>query len=121
MPGCASKGTVENPGGTYASPHVNLINVSDAYDIAKNGGLNWGLIRRLKDEPEQFITRSIRSLERRVSEHKDKISNPSNYIDANVPKMQVEHLVRDYWPKEINRLSAEVEVLRRLLEERKKS
>ena len=95
--------------------------MNDAYDIAINGGLNWGLIRRFKDEPDQFITRSIRSLERRVSEHKDKIANPSNYVDASVSEMQVERLVRDYWPKEMNRLSAEAEILRRILEERNKS
>lgn len=89
-----------------------------AYEIAKAGGRNQGVIQRFGAEREAVIRKAIRSLEKRIAEHEDKIANPWAYIDSNTPKFHADDLVSRYWPREITNFRQQIDVLNGILMER---
>lgn len=93
--------------------------MSDAYDIAKNGGKHRGLYERYKDSSEKEISRSIRSYEKQNELHFDKINDPMKYVDTGIQKANLEDLVGRYWPQEIERNKAKIAVMEGILNERK--
>ena len=94
--------------------------VANAYEIAKSGGTHSGIITRYAGEPDRFVERALRSVERRIAEHCEKISEPRRFVKRDATDLQVSYLVNDYWPKEIRNFEAEAEVLRGILQERKR-
>lgn len=93
--------------------------VQDAYEVAKAGGLHAGLLRRYRDEADSIVEKSLRSVERRIAEHVEKIADPWRFVRPGTTKTRVDHLVNSYWPKEVEVLRSEADVLRGMLKERK--
>ncbi|SDX70698.1 hypothetical protein SAMN05421644_11041 [Allochromatium warmingii] len=91
---------------------------SSAYDIAQSGGRNNGLYRRFKDARTAEIEKSIRSLEKRISLHEDKIRNPQCYLKPDLSHHHRADLIERYWPEEIADFKEQIIVLRGILEER---
>jgi hypothetical protein len=54
----------------------------DIYTIAKNGGKHSGWYNQFKDKAENEIRRGIRSIEKQIQEHQEKIVNPRKYIPS---------------------------------------
>ena len=94
--------------------------MSKAYEAAKAGGRHYGLIRRFAKEREAAILKSIRSLQKMIQEHQDKINDPMKYIEQNVSLFHLHDLVSRYWPEEIENFKQQIDVLIGILEERKK-
>ena len=93
--------------------------MSKAYEVAKAGGRHYGLIRRFAKEREAVILKSIRSLQKMIQEHYDKINNPMKYIEQNVSVFHRQDLVSRYWPGEIENFEQQIEVLKGILEDSK--
>lgn len=89
------------------------------YEIAKAGGKHSGLIKRYEGEPDRQIEKALRSLDRRIAEHLDKIRSPMDHVAEGISDQQVSYLVNSYWPKEVDGYRRESEVLRGLLKERR--
>ena len=89
-----------------------------AYDIAKSGGRNDGLYRRFKDARTAEIEKSIRSLEKRIALHQDKIRDPDPYLRPDVSAHHRADLIHRYWPEEIADFKDQITVLLGILEER---
>lgn len=94
--------------------------MSDAYQIAKNGGKHSGLYQRYLDASEDEINRSIRSFEKQNDLHFDKINNPMKYVEQGIQRTHLADLVGRYWPQEIERNRAKIAVMEGILNERKK-
>lgn len=93
--------------------------VNEAYQTAKAGGAHSGLIRRYAGESDRQVEKALRSLDRRIDEHLDKIANPRNHVDQGTGKAEIGYLVASYWPKEVDNFRREADVLRGVLQERK--
>jgi hypothetical protein len=93
--------------------------VSDAYEAAKAGGRHAGLIRRFRDETDHAIAKSIQSLRRQIDLHLAYVADPLLKVDRSLDALAVKRLVEQKWPKEIERLREEVEVLESLLKDRR--
>lgn len=91
---------------------------SAAYEAAKAGGRNQGIIRRFGNENEAVIRKSIRSLEKMIAEHQDKIANPWNYVEKDISPSHLADLIARYWPKEIMGFQEQIDVLNGILEDR---
>ena len=88
-----------------------------AYEIAKAGGRHAGLVRRYEGEATRQVEKAVASLERRISEHLDKIARPEDHLPVGVGARQIRHLVDAYWPREIAGYRSQIEVLRGILKE----
>ena len=93
--------------------------VNEAYQAAKAGGAHSGLTRRYAGESDRQVEKALRSLDRRIDEHLDKIANPRNHVDQGTGKAEIGYLVASYWPKEVDNFRREADVLRGVLQERK--
>lgn len=89
-----------------------------AYDEAKAGGKHAGFLKRLGPMKATQVAKSIRSHERRIVEHLDKIADPLNYVRADLPELELRALIEETWPKEIRKFEEEIEIARRHLEGR---
>ena len=92
--------------------------VSNAYEVAKAGGRHFGTYERFKSARTHEIEKSIRSLEQRIIEHKDKIKNPNKYVEPTIQPLHLDDLVSRYWPREIADLRAKIAVFQGILKER---
>jgi hypothetical protein len=90
-----------------------------AYDIAKSGGRHAGFLKDQAAKSDGELTRSIRSLRSQVETHCDKIANPSNWVTPGITPQHLNGLVNSYWPKEIANFTQQIEILERILAERK--
>ena len=92
----------------------------DIYTIAKNGGKHSGWYNQYKDKAENEIRRGIRSIEKLIQEHQDKIVNPRKYIpdfDSLILQEQVA-LIERTWPRDIQRQEEQKMILEGILKER---
>ena len=93
----------------------------NAYEIAKLPGAKHHRVYidyRIKTSRE--LNKGIRSFQRRIDEHRDKISNPQNYDPkwhTNTKKHQQNQLIN--WKKEIKGFSEQMEIFKGCLQERK--
>ncbi len=90
-----------------------------AYDIAKAGGRHSGFLEDHSTKTDGEINRSIRSLTAQVETHNDKIANPMKWVDPTLSPQHLNGLVTSYWPKEVANFTQQIEILERLLMERK--
>jgi tetratricopeptide (TPR) repeat protein len=93
---------------------------SEAYIAAKNGGKHARIITEFSGKPVNEIQKSIRSYEKLIAEHKDKIANPSKYCpdwDTFHPNRQIA-LVEKIWPNEIQCYTEQRDVLQTILNQR---
>jgi len=59
---------------------IALRNTSDAFKIADGGGRHARFLKQQLDKSMNELRRSLRSQERLIKEHKDKIANPEKYM-----------------------------------------
>jgi hypothetical protein len=94
---------------------------SEAYITAKNGGRHADLIPKFSQKPIKEVEKSIRSYEKLIAEHKDKIANPSKYCpewDTLDPRRR-DALINKRWPAEIQCYTEQKDILKTLLDQRK--
>jgi hypothetical protein len=84
-----------------------------AYETAAAGGRHAGLIQNQVGRSVSQIQSGIRSLEGRVSEHLDKIANPTKYVE-NWSKLdpRAQEGMLKFWEKEAVNYAQQAEVLR---------
>lgn len=92
--------------------------MANAYEIAKSGGRHAGLYDRFRDARIAEIEKSIRSYEKRIIEHQDKIANPDGYLDVTCVPAHRRDLIERYWPGEIADYREKIEVMRGIIAER---
>jgi hypothetical protein len=88
--------------------------------VTQPGARHGGTYRNYVGRPSNQIQKGIRSMEKEIAEHKDKIANPEKYI-RNFRKLdprQQKALVREKWPNDIIGLRERKAVLERILRER---
>jgi hypothetical protein len=92
----------------------------DAYTIAKNGGKHSPWYNLYKDKVETEIRRGIRSIEKQIREHQDKIANPRKHIADfdSLPPRKREGLLKSKWLKDIRRQEEQKRILEGILKER---
>ena len=93
---------------------------SEAYIVAKNGGKHASVITEFGGKPAKEIQKSIRSYEKLIIEHKDKVANPSKYCpdwDTFHPNRQ-KALVEKIWPTEIQCYTEQMDILQTILNKR---
>ncbi|WP_316359483.1 hypothetical protein [Candidatus Neptunichlamydia sp. REUL1] len=109
-------GVLPPPGG-FSNVAKNGKPLSQAYITAKNGGKHSKLIAEYGGRSTREIEKSIRSYEKQIIKHKDKIANPSKYVpewDSLHPN-QKKSLLEKGWPKEIKCYTAQKEILEGIL------
>ena len=106
------KDTVEN--------NVKKQITNDAYEIAKSGGKNSGFYKNYLDKSTKEIEKGIKSLEKQIQEHTDKISNPQKYIKDfdKLDVRQQENLINKKWNSDIARQKEQKQILEQILQER---
>ncbi len=99
----------------------NLINKSpsEAYIAAKNGGKHARLIELYGGRSTKEIQKGVKSLEKQITNHKDKIANPSKHCpdwDTMDPRRK-DALINKRWPAEIQCYTEERDILQTILEQ----
>ncbi len=94
---------------------------SEAYLAAKNGGKHARIITEFGDKPIKEIQKSVRSYEKLIIEHKDKIDNPAKYCPdwENFHPNRKKALVEKVWPNEIQCYTEQMEILQTILNQKK--
>ncbi|MDX8430651.1 MAG: tetratricopeptide repeat protein [Candidatus Algichlamydia australiensis] len=103
-----------------SSKSIGAKSTSEAYSIAKNGGKHSSLINNYSNRTVKEIQKSIKSYEKQIIIHQDKITNPKKYCpewDSFHPNRK-KALLEKVWPNEINCFSEEKDILQELLKER---
>lgn len=96
-----------------------LKEVDKAYDIAKAGGKYSGALKEYIKRPTKDIQNAVRSYERQVEVHRQKLANPANYV-PNWHTLRTEHqqnLLR-HWQQDLERNAAHANIMRGILKER---
>ncbi|ABY36877.1 hypothetical protein Caur_3697 [Chloroflexus aurantiacus J-10-fl] len=90
-----------------------------AYEIAKAGGRQAGVLKNYLSRRSAEIERALRSLERQAALHRDKLANPAQYAEEweTMTAERRKALLR-YWHKEATNYAEQADVLRGLLMER---
>lgn len=88
------------------------------YEAAKLGNRHKGLYQQWQGKRVPEIEKSIRSLHEQIKVHQDKIANPANYVNPDLPKPALDALVTRYWPKEIANFEQQINVLKGILREK---
>lgn len=93
---------------------------SEAYIAAKNGGRHARIITEFSDKSVKEIQKSIRSYEKLIAEHKDKIATPSKYCQDwdNFHPNRQKALVEKIWPIEIQCYTEQRDILQTILDQR---
>ncbi len=117
LPGVPSYGLIKTGIKTVGK---GLIKADDAYEIAKAGGKNSGLLKNYLNRPVQEIEDAVKSYEKNVEIHREKIANPETFAPGwgNRSKEEQEGLLRK-WQKDLTRNQQQGDVMKGLLKERK--
>lgn len=93
---------------------------NNAYEVAKNGGKHSGFYNQYKNKSPEEIKKGIKSIEKQITEHQDKIKNPEKYIPdfKNLDPRQQEALINKKWPSDIQRQKEQKEILEGILREK---
>jgi hypothetical protein len=92
--------------------------VGNAYEIAKSGGRHGGIYRSNQNARIPEIEKSIRSLQKQIASHEEKIINPNAFVKNGTSDTETGYLVNSYWPKEILNFRQQMDVLNGILSER---
>ena len=90
---------------------------NEAFEIAKSGGRHGGTYRRYQTARTQEIEKSIRSINEQISQHEDKVRNPKAFF-PDASDTEINYLVNRFWPKEINNLRQQRDIMVGILSER---
>ena len=99
------------------------------YEIAKAGGKHFGMYQRYLNESTKSLQKAIRKYERRILEHQNLIKNPEMYLKKygkefkDVPWSELskelrDDLLKNKWPKDIKRLSEQLDIIKGILKSR---
>jgi RHS repeat-associated protein len=91
--------------------------VKGAFEIAQEGGKHAGFLNNSIGKPASQLQKGIRSLEKEIADHLDKIANPKKHIpgwDALDPR-QKQALLNSKWPGDIARQREQLDILQGLL------
>ncbi len=74
-----------------------------AYQVAKEGGKHSNFYTQYITKSSEEIQRGIRSIEKQIAEHEDKIANPQKYIEdfSKLDPRQQEAPINRNWPSDI--------------------
>jgi len=87
-----------------------------AYDEAAEGGRHAGFLRNYEGRAPQELDRGVRSLDKQIGKHQERINNPQQQIpgwDRLDPRKQ-QDLLTNRWPGDIQRLREQQDILRHL-------
>ncbi|MGB3747879.1 MAG: RHS repeat-associated core domain-containing protein [Rhodanobacter sp.] len=101
-------------------PPVKLLKgVPLAYKIAAEGGEHAGFLARQMEKNVGQLRKTIRSLERQISLHEDKIRNPAKYMTRDDPSISghVERAVSD-WKSDIKRQTKQLDITKEVLNQK---
>jgi hypothetical protein len=122
--------------GSVGTPTLELINKvpllktvfgrifskAKAYEVAKNGGRHSGTYQQAINMTNVQIEKSIKSLEKKISIHENKILNPEKYYpDFYNLRIEVQqaNLIK-HWPEEIKTFSEQKQILEIVLNRRRR-
>ena len=93
-----------------------------AFESAAAGGKHGGFLANYASRSLQEIQKGIGSIEKLIATHQDKIANPEKYIKnfKSLDPRQQAALLNSKWPSDIARQREQLQILRRLAEEKLK-
>ena len=87
-----------------------------AYDTAKEGGKNSGLLKNYKDRNTSELQKGIDSMRKQIIKHEDKIANPTDHVpNFSGLSAQEQQGLLNKWAKDIARAQEQIEVLEGIL------
>lgn len=102
------------PGGGYGTGGKK------ALEIAENGGKHSGFLKNYIEKSTKEIERGIRSLDKQIQEHTDKIRNPEKYVPnwKQLDSRQRDHLQNTKWQSDIQRQTEQRDILKGIKDRR---
>ena len=92
------------------------------FEIAKNGGRHAGWYERASQMTNSQLKKSIRSHEKQIKEHKNKINSPAEYyIEWHTRSDRTKQHDIEKWQKDIERNLEQPEIEKRIMKERNKN
>lgn len=91
-----------------------------AYEAAKAGGKHNGFLVRHRELPDHLLENAARSFLRRIAEHERWIARPDEKLGAGADAAALRNLVHKKWPKDLDRLRAQLDIVQGILRERKR-
>jgi hypothetical protein len=104
--------------GQPPGPSREAILSAPEFIAAKTGGRHEGFYRRYQDSRIPEAQKAIRSLEKRIAEHEEKIRHPERVLRPECTERERLYLIQRYWPEEIADFRAQIAVLRGIVAER---
>ncbi|MEL4028552.1 hypothetical protein NST89_08180 [Caldifermentibacillus hisashii] len=91
--------------------------IDNAFDAAKNGGKHSGFYKQYIDKSPEQIKKGIKSIDKQIAEHQDKIKNPDKHIPnfRNLDPRQQDALINKKWPSDIERQMEQKQILEGIL------
>jgi len=90
-----------------------------AYEIAKAGGRHAGLLRIYQAKSTAEIQRAVRSYERQVAMHRQKMHSPEQFIQAwDQKSSRVQQALLRHWQEDRVRNQELADIMRGILQER---
>ena len=90
-----------------------------AYEVAKQGGRHAGLLRTYQGKSEEEIQRALRSYERQVALHRQKLSSPETFVKDWVRKSpRAQQGLLRHWQQDLTRNQELADVMRGILQEK---
>ena len=101
---------------------IEVEEYSKIFEEAKNGGRHAGTYRQAMEKTDTQLDKSIRSHEKQVAEHQEKINNPEKYAPkwSKMEKKAQEGLLKR-WAKDIVKNQEAAEIENKVREERKQN
>ena len=91
----------------------------NAYEVARAGGRHSGLLRVYQEKSTSELQRAVRSYERQVELHRQKIEHPEQFVqDWDQKSPRVQSGLRRHWQEDRVRNQELADVMRGLLRER---
>ncbi|MEN3369316.1 MAG: hypothetical protein V7609_1459 [Verrucomicrobiota bacterium] len=96
--------------------------VKTAYEVASQGGRHAGFLRTYVTKTLSELGKAVRSITKQIAKHEQKIQNPARFMPNfnELPSQQQKALVEKVWPNDIKRQQEQVEILKKLQEQKQK-
>ena len=90
-----------------------------AYEVAREGGRHAGLLQVYQAKSTAELRRALRSYERQVERHQQKMKYPEQFVqDWYTKSLRVQHGLRRHWQEDITRNQELADVMRGIMRER---
>lgn len=90
-----------------------------AYDEAKAGGKHVGFLKERLGYTDAQLIRAERSAVQAADDHRRWINDPFDKLPSDYPDVKVQHLRERKWPADLERISEQLDILRRILRDRR--